>query len=174
MKRKLITGAVLFAAFILATVGVLALLPEKELGQELKSFPVEDMDKELELHFEGYHIKLISWDKQEIKVEESQRHMDLSGENTKLSFTENSLAVTPTDESIKSSAKPENISLFCSQTWLSLMQFEKYFDYSKEVWDQTYADFFIFVPEEIKVNVYCAGVINPPSNIGTTYNWSGE
>ena len=170
MKRKLITGAIIFVAAVILTVGVLALFPGKPLGHELINSAV-DMDKSIELHFEGYNIKLISWDNKEIKVYESQNHRNLCEENIDMSFEENVLAMESAGNSVGFAMQSKNISFCCSQTWLSLIQFEKYFDYSHAVWDLAYVDFYIYVPKGTKVIAYCNGVVNLPKDIDFTFYW---
>jgi hypothetical protein len=171
MKRKLIIGAVIFAAAVLLTAGVLALFPPKPLGYELLDSAV-DMDKTLELHFEGYNIKLISWDREEIKVDESLNHRNLCEENIEISFEDNVLDMESAGKTIGPALRSKNISLCSSQSWLSLIQFEKYFGYSREVWDLSYVDFYVYVPRGTKVSTYCNGVVNPPKDIDVTNNWS--
>lgn len=161
MKRKLIIGAVIFLAVILVTVGVLAIFPAQSLGQELLIAPV-DMDKNLVLHFEGYHIKLIAWDSDKMKITESQFHRNLSKENVELSYKENLLIIESEGNTLSKATKSHIIH---SQLWSSLMQFEKYFEYSREVWEHTYVDFFIYVPNGIAINTFSNGIMNTADDI---------
>jgi len=173
MKRKFLFGLALFFAAILVTVGMLALFPAKPLGHEL-SRALVDADKDLELHFEGYVIKLIAWDNDEIKVNESHLHRSFSNEDIDISCKENVLNVESKDDPVNSYTHWMGRGTYQSQLWLSLMQFEKYFEYTNEIWDQTYVDFYIYVPKGVQINVYANGVMNTSRNINFNSNWSND
>lgn len=169
MKRKLIIGAAIFVAVILITVGVLALFPAISLGHELTR-AVINVDESLELHFEGYSIKLIAWDSDELEVHKSQFHRTHSNESVEIVADGNLISVTSEDAPTDSFVNWIGTSNYQSQLWLSLMQFDKYYEYNHEVWDNNYVDFFIYVPKNISINTYSRGVMDTSNDVDFTAN----
>lgn len=158
MKQKFIKGAIILGTSVLLTIGMLALFPIHSSAQNQIDEQI-NLSETVEMHFEGYSVKVIRCDSEQIKIKQSLFHKTIYGEMKDISFNNDELNIKLENTGNNSYAALHDSYLYQPQLWLSLMQFEKYFEYTHEIWDQQFVDYYIYAPNNLKIKMYSSALI---------------